>query len=268
MELRADRRDLSGGELLLDEGATRLYALPAAEAAPLMGRSRHYLQLFAWDRERSEIIGGCRLGVISDLLHCHGYFSLAFSSVFKVEQRLLSRMEQAIDIDEIFVVSDHPRSDEAEAILWRGIGAIIDRQPHVRLLASTIDVSSPYSEPSQRLVAGFLLSGHRRSPWAEQASAVLPVPWSRAPRDARRLDEILLATDGRRAPRRLYRHLEIGMRGLACGLDPEERGCVSILCLADLRCAPIALLERLLGIGCARRFVVRHAGSRLQERTA
>jgi putative hemolysin len=223
-----------------------------------------YLHLVLWDDQNQAVAGGYRLGLVGELTRAGGLYS---QESFHYDSELLQGpLVRAMELGRSFVVPEHQRTFLPLLLLWRGIGAVLDRWcPDVHLLVGSVSVSAAYSLASRRAVAAYLLSGERRSAWADQVKARRPFRADvLAEEDLRGLEENVLARDGRKPPILVKHYLQLGMRGLACGVDPTFGGCLDVLCVADLRDAPLALLRRFMGEPAAVAFYGRH-GVPMQE---
>jgi len=220
-----------------------------------------YLQLVLWD-EAGAVAGGYRLGLVDRLTRDGGAAALYTHGAFEYDGRLLRHLDRAVELGRSFVVPEHQRSFAPLLLLWRGIGAALDRLERYRLLVGSVSVSADYTEASRQTIASYLLTGERCSPWAGLVRARRPYRMAAlSPPDLRALEEAVLHRDRRKPPILVKRYLQLGMRGLACGVDPEFGGCLDILCVADLRDAPAETLHRFMGAEAALTFLDRHGTS-------
>lgn len=234
------------------EGTGRVRDLDAHDA--------HYLQLVLWDDAAQQVIGGYRLGFPGALVSEFGLDGLYTHQSFEYPNAVEGLLGPAIELGRSFVVPEHQRSFGPLLLLWRGIGEMLIQHRQAYLLLGALSVSTLYSEPARAAIAGHLLSGPQRSPWADNIRARIPFDWEAAgpaPTEYRALEERVLTLDGRKPPILVKQYLQLGMRGLACGIDPNFGDCLDILCVADLRHAPLSLLRRYMGEAAAREFVQR-----------
>ncbi|MEQ1567402.1 MAG: GNAT family N-acyltransferase [Myxococcota bacterium] len=274
---------LPAAATLVSERRWRVLALRAGEAPTVMqeiGRARErtfrevgegsgaardlddydasYVQLVLWDDEHG-VVGGYRVGYVDELLARGGPSALYTSTGFRFERRLIDHLDTAVELGRSFVVPEHQRSLSALLLLWRGIGTLIARSDRHRLLLGAVSISAQYSLASREQIAAFLLSRGRRSPWAPLVTPRKPFAAAdEPPADVRALEARVLERDGRKPPVLIRQYLQLGMRGLACGVDPGFGGCLDVLCIADLRDTPSQLLARYMGEEGARTFAARH----------
>jgi len=218
-----------------------------------------YLQLVLWDDAKVRVAGGYRLGLVDQLTRTGGASALYTHGTFDVHPRLLRHLDRAVELGRSFVVPEHQRSFAPLLLLWRGIGAVLDRLPRYRLLVGSVSISAAYSDASRQAIASYLLAGPRRSAWASLVRPRRPFRSAAlSPPDLRALEDGIVARDRRRPPILVKHYLQLGMRGLACGIDPDFGGCLDVLCVADLRDAPVGTLQRFMGGDAALAFLDRH----------
>ncbi len=217
-----------------------------------------YLQLVLWD-EAGSVAGGYRLGLVDRLTQDGGVSALYTHRAFDYDARLLRHLDRAVELGRSFVVPEQQRSFAPLLLLWRGIGAALDRLGRYRLLVGSVSVSADYTDASRQTIASYLLTGDRCSPWAGLVRPRRPYRLAAlSPPDLRALEDAVLHRDRRKPPILVKHYLQLGMRGLACGVDPEFGGCLDILCVADLRDAPLETLHRFMGAPVANAFLDRH----------
>jgi putative hemolysin len=283
-ELAAEVAALPPGSVVVAERGFRVLLIAAQDAPAILreiglqrertfraahegsGRARDldrfddtYLQLVLWDEVKGGVAGGYRLGLVDRLLRSDGANALYTHGAFEYHPQMVRHLDRAVELGRSFVTSEYQRGFAPLLLLWRGIGAVLDRLPRYRLLVGSVSVSAAYSDASRQAIASYLLAGPRRSAWAPLVrprrpfrSAALCAP------DLRALDDAIVAQDRKKPPVLVKHYLQLGMRGLACGIDPDFGGCLDVLCVADLRDAPLATLQRFMGEAPARAFLDRH----------
>lgn len=279
--------------LLVESGRLRVYCAPAGELAhvlPEIGRLReetfrlvgegtgrardldrfdaHYQHLFVWDARQRELVGAYRLGPSTEILERHGPRGLYNVDLFRVDPALFAQLGPALELGRSFVAPRHQRSHLPLLLLFRGIGAWLDRNPSYRHLFGALSISDAFQESSRYLMQRFLME---RAPDAGLRELVRPPHALPRPSDwsagldaglARNLiadlDDLAAAVtdleEGRRRPPVLMReYLRLGASVLATGVDPDFGNTLDALVLVDLRRADEELLARYLGEDVVRR---------------
>jgi hypothetical protein len=224
---------------------------------------QHHLQLVVWDPAAGEVVGGYRLGFVREILGHSGPDGLSTTTTFEPGPALLALLGNAVELGRSFVVPEAQRSFGPLLGLWRGIGRVLRGRPGHHLLVGAVSIPAVYDDTSRAQIAGFLLSGTRRHPAAGAGvQARHPFPIVESPDDYAGLDRAVEARCGRRPPVLVRQYLGLGMRGVACGIDPGFGGCLDVLCMADLRDAPRALLDRYMGASEAGAWLAREGEAR------
>jgi putative hemolysin len=117
----------------------------------------HYLHLFIWNAEASEIVGAYRVGATDRILERHGRQGLYSSTLFDSRMEFFHRLGPALELGRSFVRPEYQRSFSPLLLLWKGIGAFIARYPRYRMLFGPVSISRDYSDLSRRLIATTLL---------------------------------------------------------------------------------------------------------------
>jgi putative hemolysin len=117
----------------------------------------HYLHLFIWNAEASEIVGAYRIGATDQILEHHGRSGLYSSTLFHSRMEFFRRLGPALELGRSFVRPEYQRSYSPLLLLWKGIGAFIARHPRYRMLFGPVSISRDYSDLSRHLIATTLL---------------------------------------------------------------------------------------------------------------
>ena len=117
----------------------------------------HYLHLFIWNAEASDIVGAYRVGATDRILERHGRQGLYSSTLFDSRMEFFRRLGPALELGRSFVRPEYQRSFSPLLLLWKGIGAFIARHPRYRMLFGPVSISRDYSDLSRRLIATTLL---------------------------------------------------------------------------------------------------------------
>lgn len=101
-----------------------------------------YLHLFVWDRRLKRIVGAYRLGETDRIVAERGVAGLYTRTLFRYDERLLSRLPPALELGRSFVRKEYQKSYSALLLLWKGIGRFIARHPRYRILFGPVSVSA------------------------------------------------------------------------------------------------------------------------------
>ncbi|MBM3795478.1 MAG: GNAT family N-acetyltransferase [Acidobacteria bacterium] len=196
-----------------------------------------YDQLVLWDRAAAQVAGAYRLrrvlsGAAADLYT---------QNLFHLQPGFFTQVGPAIELGRSFVAPQYQRKPHSLLLLWRGIGAYLERHPECRMLFGAVSVSRSYSDDAIRDMMSLGLPRgeplrqfvRARRPWTTARTAT-PAAASDAPRPI---------------PVLLRQYLRLGARVIDWSVDPNFGDCLDALIVVDLLQADQERLGRMLGKG-------------------
>ena len=115
-----------------------------------------YLQLFLWNTEENEIVGGYRMGLTDEILPGKRKRGFYTSTLFRFRTSFLESMDPAMELGRSFIVPSYQRKFATLSLLWQGIGAFISRNPRYRYLFGPVSINCEYETISKDLIIHFL----------------------------------------------------------------------------------------------------------------
>lgn len=279
--LEAEVRQLRPEHRIVSAGALTVYCTPAALIPRVLheiGRLRestfraagegtgrpidldrfdeHYLHLFAWHRDRREIVGAYRIGQTDRILQTHGRHGLYTSTLFHYDQHLIAGIGPALELGRAFVRREYQRHSNALMLLWKGIAQFVARSGRYRVLFGAVSISNRYTPASQQLMRDFLTSHH--------ASILTPLVAGVNPPDDRDLrvsnrqcvardigdvERMVVAfeSDGKGVPVLLRQYLRLNARLLGFNVDAAFGGALDVLMMVDINNIDRAIFKRYFG---------------------
>jgi putative hemolysin len=231
---------------------------------------QHYQQLFVWNRETREIVGGYRLAHTADV----AIENLYSRTLFAFDRRFLNRIGPAVELGRSFVRPEYQRQYAPLLLLWKGIGQYVARRPEAPVLFGAVSISNDYSEVSRRLIVRYFQTRQRD---AELMRLVRPrrpfwkllVEWEiealvQRARDPEELGAPImdLEPDGKGLPVLLRQYCRLGAKLLGFSVDPQFAHALDGMIVVDLRNSERALLDRYMGKETAARFLEQAARCR------
>lgn len=217
-----------------------------------------YLHLFLWDREQGKIVGGYRLGVVSQLLAALGSRGLYTSTLFGFSPELLTQLHSGIELGRSFVTPTYQGHPFVLSLLWKGIGTFVARNPQHHLLFGPVSISNDYSHLSRCLMVEFLRQEKMHDDWAALVQprmpfvSSLPAPHERKIRECSNVDHVTaviadIEQDQKGVPTLLKHYLKLNARVLSFNVDENFANALDVLIVTDLLDAPEQTIKRYLG---------------------
>ena len=220
----------------------------------------YYLQLFLWNRETEEIVGAYRLGRTDRILAGYGIEGLYSATLFDYKPQLLKYLSCALELGRSFIRTEYQRKFGCLALLWRGIGAFVARNPQYRLLFGPVSISRSYHHFSKNLMVEFLKRNTMEAGLTPYVKPHQPVrmrtkahraPLFRSGGKARLEDVSMLVEeiekDHKGVPTLIKHYLKLNGRFLAFNRDKAFSDVIDGLVLVDLLKTDPKIIQRFLG---------------------
>lgn len=229
----------------------------------------YYQHIFLWNVKRQEVVGAYRLGRCDEILREHGPKGLYVSTLFKLKPGFAHHLGPALELGRSFVRPRYQRSYNALLLLWRGIGAVVAREPRYRKLFGPVSITSDYNAASRQLIAGYFQARKDlphlsrlvkpRSPlkmrgWLSRVAKSLVA-------DVETLSEMVSDIEAGRMgiPVLLRQYLKMGGKLLAFNVDQDFSDALDGLIVVDLLETEKRQLERYMGKDGLAGFLAYHA---------
>jgi putative hemolysin len=244
---------------LLRERTFRAVGEGTGRACDVDRFDNHYQHLFLWNSARHEVVGSYRLGKVDEILKQQGAGGLYTNTLFKLKPGLLGRLGPALEMGRSFVRPEYQGQAIPLALIWRGIGAYLVRNPTYKVLFGPVSISEQYEGLSKRLMVEFLAKrfGHAtlgplvkaRNPLRDRLGRQEREALAALVRDADDVSALIseIETDHKGLPALLRHYLRLNAFLLSFNLDPSFGNCIDSLIVVDLRTAEPKLLRRYLG---------------------
>jgi putative hemolysin len=220
----------------------------------------YYVHLFLWNKAASELVGAYRMGLVDQILNQHGPAGLYTSELFRFKPEFIDQLTHAIELGRSFIRSEYQKKYNSLILIWRAIGAFIDRNPHYNILFGPVSISRNYHNVSKTLLVSFLKQHNFNT---ALSNYVRPRRQFRLPRivcldqDAllstfRDIDDISLLIseiekDGKGVPVLLKHYLKLNGELLSFNLDKAFSNALDGLLMVDLRQTDPKILNHFIG---------------------
>jgi putative hemolysin len=230
----------------------------------------YYLHLVLWDRENRAIAGGYRLGLADEIVRKYGKRGLYTQQLFRYRGRLLQSMGPAIELGRSFICRDYQRSYSPLLLLWKGIGAFVNRHPHYQVLFGPVSISGEYHTSSRQLLVDFLRANlfdvklaklvRPKKPFRRLKAMRWTADDAGSIRDLEQVSELIaqIESDEKGVPVLLRQYLKLGGRLLGFNVDPDFNNALDGLIMVDLRNTDLKTLQKYMGKREATQFLEFH----------
>jgi putative hemolysin len=225
----------------------------------------HYQHLFCWDSARRRLVGAYRIGRTDRILAAYGVAGLYTRTLFRFDERFLSRVAPALELGRSFVRAEYQKHYNALLLLWKGIGRFVARHPEYRVLFGPVSISARYSDASHQLLIAFLRQNHLASEVAALVDAInpqaaIPAPAPASPSSIEETNRMIARAeaDGKGVPILLRHYLKLNARLIGFNVDRDFGEALDALMMVDLTTVDRSILNRYLGSQEATRFLAYH----------
>lgn len=280
-EFAAELAKLPASDLLLRSGEFEVY-LTRSERIPLtmleIGRLREisfrsvgegtgqaididrfdarYEQLLVWNARSHEVVGGYRLGFTDKILSEQGIDGLYTSTLFAYPPSAVASLGPALELGRSWVSPAWQRRPAPLLLLWKGLAAVVVREPRYKIMFGPVSISDEYQSMSKKLMMAFLSRYPAVGAFAESVRPRNPpdttpfVDWDPEHTCAvvRNMDDVErlvreIEAGGRSVPVLLRQYLNLNAKVIAFNVDPDFGNVVDALIYMDLRIMPSRLLD-------------------------
>lgn len=237
----------------------------------LDGFDQSYQHLFLWHREKRAIAGAYRLGPLDEILALSGRSGLYTTTLFRFRPGFLEKLPPAVELGRSFIALPYQRKHSSLALIWRGIGEFIVRNPRYRLLFGPVSISSEYRSLSRNLIVQYLrrnslnqefapLVKARRPPRSGDLASLEKRALHTTVQDIEDISALVseIETDQKGVPVLLRQYLKLNATFLSFNVDPEFADVIDGLVMVDLLKTDPRILRRYMTGDGLDRFYAAH----------
>jgi len=215
----------------------------------------YYYNLFIWDSEQQQIVGGYRVGLGDQIIKKHGLQGFYVNSLFDIGQAATPILNQSIELGRSYIVAEYQKGYLPLFLLWRGILLFLLQNPQYRYLIGPVSISKYYSEVSKSMIVAFVKQHFFNSDIAKNFTPKTPFDLQLAQIDMNQVTGSKLKDLERfmstiepahiKVPILLKQYTKLNARFIGFNLDPNFSDALDGLMLLDLRLLPPEILELL-----------------------
>ncbi|MFI3290305.1 MAG: lysophospholipid acyltransferase family protein [Opitutales bacterium] len=219
----------------------------------------YYLHLFMWDKVERRIVGAYRVGRTDKIISSIGIQGLYTSELFDIKKELLDKISPALEMGRAFITMEYQKKRSTLALLWRGIGEYVARNPKYTTIIGPVSINPDYNAVSKDLIIQFLTEHKSSKELSRYVKAKKPhkIKLNSTDKDAllnsttdvefisALISEI--EVDNKGIPTLLKYYLKLNGELLCFNRDPSFGNCIDGLIMINLLNTEQALLKAYMG---------------------
>ncbi len=218
----------------------------------------YFEQLFIWDDNDKQLVGGYRVGKGNHILTNFGMKGFYIASLFRISKKFAPILNVSIELGRSFIIKEYQKKPLPLFLLWKGILYLLLKNPNYRYLLGPVSISNEFKSCSKTLCVEFLRANYFNSEFAEHIKPRMP--YKGKPQgiiekelflkytgnDTARLDGFIRDFDPQyKTPILLRKYLSVNAEVLGFNVDPLFNNCLDALMILDLFEVPFATIEGL-----------------------
>lgn len=212
---------------------------------------KYYHQLFIWDNNRNELVGGYRIGFGGEIMKKVGLGGFYSGTLFSYQKDFESKLSKSLELGRSFIVKEYQRKSLPLFMLWKGILSCLINNPEYQYLLGPVSISADYSRTSKSLLIEFISRHYFNKEASKQVKAKNKVRLkhckttinsilSYTSNDIDKLDRIIkrFELNNSGVPVLIKKYLELQGKFLGFNLDPDFNNCIDGLFMVDVNNIP------------------------------
>ncbi|MEX2381535.1 MAG: lysophospholipid acyltransferase family protein [Opitutales bacterium] len=129
----------------------------------LSPEDEYYHHLVLWDRNKAQLAGAYRLGMVQEILDARGPSALYLDHVFKIQPALYRKLGNAFELSRSFVTPEYQRDSGALAGLWKKLGGAAALH-EIETFFGSVTISNDHHPVSRATIVEYLRQNHADTP--------------------------------------------------------------------------------------------------------
>jgi len=218
---------------------------------------KYYYNLFIWDSEDQEIVGGYRVGAGDTIFKAYGINGFYISSLFGIQEPAYPILKKSLELGRSYIAKDYQKSYLPLFLLWQGILFFLLKRPHYRYLIGPVSISKYYSHTSKSMIVNFVKRHYfnediapyfqPRTPFAPPLTLKNSLP--NIGSELKDLEKFMATIEPAhiKVPILLKQYTKLNARFISFNLDPNFSDALDGLMLLDLQKIPEQVMRMLKG---------------------
>jgi len=239
---------------------------------------RIYDHLFMWNDEQRELVGAYRYCFVDEVLRTQGEGGLYCNTLYQFKPELLAQLNPAIEVGRSYVTPNYQKTSAALALIWRGLGELVARNPQYKTLFGAVSMTDSYRPVSKSLMVEYLkrhklhptlrrLISARVKPRLTKLRSLAHVAFTAALPELDDVSSLVseVEDDRKGAPVLLKHYLKLNGVILCFGIDQAFSDALDGFIVVDLLKTEPRYLRKYLGDEGYERFAAHHGVGRAKE---
>lgn len=222
---------------------------------------QYYMHIFLWDKANKSIAGAYRVGHVDKIVKSMGVQGLYSSTLFEMQPEIFEKMGNSLEMGRSFIVSEYQKKSSTLAILWKGIGVYISRNPQYKTLYGPVSITTEYNAISKDLMVQYLSENKtslefskfvkpKTPPKVKLLSGLEKETISRVGKDVEKISALIseIEMDNKGIPVLLKHYLRLNGKLLAFNVDKSFGNCIDGLIMVDLTKTDSKLMKSYMGL--------------------
>lgn len=241
----------------LREATFRSVGEGTGKSVDLDAFDEYYSNLFIWDKDRQQVVGGYRVGFGRELTNRHGLSGFYISSLFNINKNAKPLLEECIELGRSYITEEYQKGYLPFFLLWQGILLFWLKNPTYKYLIGPVSISKFYSDISKSIIVAFAekhLMREDLSPCFKPKTPFAPnldkVQLADIPGNTiQDLEKFLSKIEPPhvKVPIMIKQYVKLNARFLSFNLDPNFSDALDGLMILDLNDLPTSMIEMLKG---------------------
>jgi len=216
---------------------------------------KYYYNLFIWDNEKQQIVGGYRVGAGDTIFKEYGVNGFYIASLFGIQEPAYPILKKSLELGRSYITKAYQKSYLPLFLLWQGILFFLLKHPYYRYLIGPVSISKYYSHTSKSMIVDFVKQHYFNediAPYFQPRTPFVPqlTPKNSLPNigpELKDLEKFMAAIEPThiKVPVLLKQYTKLNARFISFNLDPNFSDALDGLMLLDLQKIPEQVMRML-----------------------
>jgi len=216
---------------------------------------QYYHNLFIWDAENQQIVGGYRVGTGDTIFEQQGINGFYINSLFSIQTPAYTILKKSLELGRSYIIKEYQKGYLPLFLLWQGILYFLIKNPQYRYLIGPVSISKYYSHTSKSMIVDFVKQHYfneevanyfePRTPFISHSMDLSKI--YKLGDNLKDLEKFMATIEPAhiKVPVLLKQYTKLNARFIGFNLDPNFSDALDGLMLLDLRKLPEEIIRML-----------------------